>query len=69
MKKNDLKELRNKSIKELEETLKKLKIEVLNLKIDQAVKKLKNPHLIKTKKRNIAVIETLISEKKLMEEK
>lgn len=58
-------ELRNKSIEELEIEAKELKSELFKLRFQLATNQLDNPHRIKTVKRNIARVKTLIREKEL----
>ena len=58
MKKGDLK---GKNKKELERILVKSQKEILDLKMDNAMQKLKNPHKITIKKKEIARIKTKIS--------
>jgi len=69
MKFNEIKELHNKSLTELKTLLKEAKNELAKLKMDLAVKKLKNVHAVLLKRRDISRLMTVIREKELMEEK
>ena len=62
----DPKELRKLSIKDLEEKLKDMKLLLMKLRIKQHVEgSLENPMAIRTVRRNIARILTIIREKQL----
>lgn len=54
-------ELRNMSATELTEKLKELKAELFNLRFQHAINQLENPMRIKTVKRDIARINTILS--------
>jgi large subunit ribosomal protein L29 len=60
-------ELREKTIKELKETLLSLKEEQFNLKIQKSLGQLENPSRITVVRKDIARVNTLITEKKGME--
>jgi len=68
MKKRELIDLKKKSILELEVLLSEKKTELIKTKLELSLKKVKNVHALKFKRKEIAVIKTLIREKKLMEE-
>lgn len=68
MKRKDIQELHSKTIKELKESAKKLQKELVQLQTDLGAGKLKNVHQIKTKRRDLAKVKTIIREKELMEE-
>ncbi len=62
----DPKELRKLSIKDLQEKLKDLKMFLMKLRVKQHVEgALENPMAIRTTKRNIARVLTIIREKQL----
>ena len=62
----DPKELRKLSIKDLQEKLKDLKLILMKLRVKQHVEgALENPMAIRTTKRNIARVLTIIREKQL----
>lgn len=63
MKKQQLKDLRNKSVKDLTVSLSNLKKEVANLKINHQLGKLKNVRSISGKKRDIAQTFTVLNQK------
>jgi len=65
MNKDNLKKLREKTIKELNEDIKKTQKELFRLRMDQQIGKLKNLRSISTKRKEIAVIKTIIKEKEL----
>ena len=66
----DPKELRQLSIKDLQKKLKDLKLLLMKLRIKQHVEgALENPMAIRTTKRNIARVLTIIREKQLKGEK
>jgi len=65
----DPKELRKLSIKDLEMKLKDLKLQLMKLRIKQHVEgALENPMAIRTTKRNIARVLTILREKQLQGE-
>lgn len=63
MKKNDLKELRGKSVKLLEKELAEKKSRINDLRFDLSLGKIKNVREIRQLKKSIAQILTLIREK------
>ncbi|RUM30706.1 MAG: 50S ribosomal protein L29 [Aquifex sp.] len=60
-----LEDIRKKSIKELEELLDELKLELMRLRFKKQVQGLENPLEIRKIKRNIARVLTVIREKQL----
>ncbi|OGG15068.1 50S ribosomal protein L29 [Candidatus Gottesmanbacteria bacterium RIFCSPHIGHO2_01_FULL_39_10] len=64
MKIQEFKNLRQKNDKELGNMLKSLKTEVQKITLEMGSRKLKNVSLIKVKKKEIAQIKTLVSERK-----
>ena len=56
-------ELRKQSIKELNESLLKLRRESFNLRMQRASDQLGQPHLLQTTRRDIARIKTLLKER------
>lgn len=68
MKKKDIQDLKTKSLPELKKILAKALLELARLKFTAEDKKGKNVHLYLNKRRDIARIKTIISEKELMEE-
>jgi len=68
MKTKDKKELSTKTIKELKMLLKEKKNELFSLIQEHAQKKLKNTRSIFWKKKEIAVISTILREKELFED-
>ncbi|GAB6066411.1 50S ribosomal protein L29 [Aquifex pyrophilus] len=60
-----LEDIRKKSIKELEELLDELKMELLRLRFKKQVQGLENPMEMRKVKRNIARVLTVIREKQL----
>lgn len=69
MKKRELDELRKKTTQELKSLLAEREKELIKLKIDLSLRKIKNVHAVALAKKELAQIKTLISEKELMEEK
>lgn len=65
MKKKDVQELRNKSIKELRELMRKIQEELVKLRTELGAGKLKNVHQVKLKRRDLARIKTILREKEL----
>ncbi len=65
MKKKEIQDLRHKTIEELKALVKKSQEELLKLKLDKEAGKLKNVHLIETKRHDLARIKTLLREKEL----
>lgn len=57
-------EIRNLSSEELEKKLKELKSELFNLRFQNAINQLDNPHRIVDVKRDIARVMTVLNEKK-----
>lgn len=67
MKKDEKKKLHGKGPKELESILSKLQEELVNLKIGKATKDQKNMHAFLKKRKDIAIVKTIIREKILQE--
>ncbi len=67
MKKQQLNDIKNKSIKDLKGQVKNIKKEITTLTIDLKLGKLKNVHVISAKKRDIAQIFTLLNQKSVQE--
>ena len=65
MNKDNLKKLREKTTKELKEDVEKTQKELFSLKMDKSIGKLKNLRSIFIKRKEIAVIKTIIKEKEL----
>lgn len=68
MKTKDKKELKAKTIDELKNLLKQVREELLNLKIENSRKKLKNTSLIYQKRKDLACMLTTLREKELLNE-
>lgn len=66
MKKKDFEQLKEKSLEELGELLRKARIEALKIKMEQERGKLKDVHAYFKKRKEISKILTLISEKRLL---
>lgn len=67
MKKQQLNEIKNKSVKDLKAQVKNIKKEIANLTMDLKLGKLKNLRAISAKKRDIAQTLTLVNQKLVME--
>jgi len=65
MKKEDLKQLRNKNDQELQEELKKARHELFQLKMEKITGKLKNLRSMFFKRKQITVIKTLLKEREM----
>ncbi len=61
-------EMRNLSNAELQKRLKDLKAELFNLRFQLAINQLENPMRIKAVKKDIARVQTLLTENKLKEQ-
>ena len=61
------KEIRDNTLVELNEQLKKLKDELFHLRFQHAINQLDNPMSIKAVKKDIAKVQTIIREKELSE--
>lgn len=68
MKRKDIKEIRAKTQKELENLLEEAKVSLVKLKMDLKTAKTKNVHALARKRDEIAQILTIIEEKKVLEE-
>ena len=65
MNKDNLKKLREKTTKNLKEDIEKTQKELFSLRMDKSIGKLKNLRSIFIKRKEIAVIKTIIKEKEL----
>ena len=63
MKKKEIKEYHQKNQKELKQQAKKITEELVKLKMEKQVGKLKNIHLIEQKRHDLAIIKTILQEK------
>ena len=63
-----LEELKEKTAAELADERRDLKIEMMNLRVQKASGQLENPARIKTVRKTIARIETLLSEKRISQD-
>lgn len=68
MKSKDKKQLQSKTVDELKESLKKNQEELSGMRLEHAQGKLKNFSSLSTKRREIAMIETIMREKELHHE-
>lgn len=66
MKQRDKQELRVKKIEEIRTVLKNVRQELLVLKRDMVQNKLKNTTMLTLKRKEIAVLQTVLKEKELM---
>lgn len=64
MKKQDIERMSGKTYAELLKDLKEIRKELIKLRIDMSLKKVKNTNLVSEKKKNIARILTILSIKK-----
>ena len=67
MKKKDLAQLREQTIQELKDQISKLQQEVMDLRMQFHLKKLKDVHAMKKKYKDIARIKTILKERELKE--
>jgi large subunit ribosomal protein L29 len=67
MKAKDIKQLHQKSKEELNKMLKEAQEELVRIKMEIATRKLKNTHLLMKKRHEVARIKTIIHEKELLE--
>ncbi|PIU33124.1 50S ribosomal protein L29 [Candidatus Woesebacteria bacterium CG_4_10_14_0_2_um_filter_39_14] len=65
MKRKEIKENHQKSQEELKQQAKKIAEELVKLRMEKQVGKLKNVRLLKQKKNQLAVIKTILREKEL----
>lgn len=65
MKRKEIKENRQKSKEELKQQVKKIAEELVKLRMEKQVGKLKNIRLLKQKKNQLAIIKTILQEKEL----
>ena len=63
MKKKEIKEYHQKKPEELKQQAKKITEELVKLKMEKQVGKLKNIHLIEQKRHDLAIIKTILQEK------
>ncbi len=66
MKKKEKKEYHQKNSEELEQQAKKIAEELVKLRMEKQVGKLKNVRLLKQKKNHLAIIKTILREKELV---
>jgi large subunit ribosomal protein L29 len=65
MKKKDLKELHHQNRQELQKLAQKIKEELVKLRMDKHAGRLKNVHLVETKRHDLAIVKTILKEKEL----
>ncbi len=65
MKRKEIKENRQKSKEELKQQVKKIAEELVKLRMEKQVGKLKNVRLLKQKKNQLVIIKTILQEKEL----
>lgn len=65
MKRKEIKENHQKSQEELKQQVKKIAEELVKLRMEKQVGKLKNVRLLKQKKNQLAIIKTILREKEL----
>ena len=65
MKRKEIKEDHQKSQEELKQQAKKIAEELVKLRMEKQVGKLKNVRLIKQKKNQLAIVKTILREKEL----
>ncbi len=65
MKRNEFKEVREKSVEELNEELKNLKEELFRLRFQHATNQLENPMKLRSVKRDIARLKTILRQREL----
>lgn len=65
MKKKEIKELHVKPIAELKELIKKARVELVKLRLEQGAGKLKNVHLVAQKRHDLARLKTILKESEL----
>ena len=68
MKKNDLAEIKKSDIKILLERVKKSRTEIVDLKFEKSMNKLKNLRQISQKRKDLAQILTVLKQKQLLQE-
>ncbi len=69
MKKQAFKEITTKSQNELRKEIKKIKVEIIKMKIEEAVGKSKNLHTIRQKRKDLAQTMTVLNNKPQEQEK
>jgi ribosomal protein L29 len=62
VKKKDLKELHTKSTDELKQLIKKARLELIKLRMEQKAGKFKNVHLVAQKRHDLARFKTILKE-------
>ncbi len=65
MKKKELNELHTKSTDELKQLIKKTRLELIRSQMEQKAGKLKNVHLVKQKRHDLARLKTILKELEL----
>lgn len=65
MKKKELNELHTKSAVELKQLIKKAHLELIKLRMEQKAGKLKNVHLVKQRRHDLARLKTILKELEL----
>jgi len=65
MKKKELNELHTKSTDELKQLIKKTQLELIRSQMEQKAGKLKNVHLVKQKRHDLARLKTILKELEL----
>ncbi len=68
MKKEEIREIREKTLSELKKEINKRLKELFGLRMDKKMNKLKNKRVIYHKRKEIAMIKTIIREKELLNE-
>ena len=63
MKKQEIKELHQKPLQDLKQLLEKLQGELIQLNVDKSTGRLKDLHAVYKKRKEIAVVKTIIMEK------
>ncbi len=64
MKKTEIQKIRDMSVEEMEKRIEDLKDELFKLRFQSAINQLDNPMRLKAVKKEIAVIKTIMTEKK-----
>jgi len=65
MKRKEKQEFHQKNLEELKQEIKKINEELVKLKMEKQVGKLKNVRLLKQKKNQLAILKTILREKEL----
>jgi len=69
MKKKNLEELKNKSVKQLEDIVSGMEKEIITGRIEREQSKIKNVHALNRKRRDIAQVKTILQAKLFLEKK